>query len=68
MRPEPLGELQRSPRPDPLAVIRGGEGGKVKEMVGNRDGEEGEGREGRGGVGRDGKEKEGMGRGKVTGR
>jgi len=31
---------------DPLAVIRGGEGGKEKKRVGNREGDEGEGREG----------------------
>jgi len=41
--------------PDSLAVIRGEEGGKGNEKVGNRGGGEGEGREGRERVGRDGK-------------
>jgi len=45
--------------PDPLAIIRGGEGGKGKERVGNRK-REGEGRQGREGLG-DRKGKGGVG-------
>jgi len=41
-----------SPGPaDPLSVTRGGEGGKGKERVGNREEEGGEGKRGRGGGG-----------------
>jgi len=54
------GELYSAP-PDPLVVIRGREGGKGKERIGNR---EGEGREGLEGVGRDWKGEGGSGRGK----
>jgi len=46
--PDLLGELYRSP--DPIAVIRGREGWKGKERVGNREGEKGE-----GGIGREGR-------------
>jgi len=42
----------------------GKEGGKGKERVGNREGEEGLGSERREWVGKDAKEKEGMGRGR----
>jgi len=42
LRPGSPGEPQRSP--NPLAVIRGGKGGKEKGRVRNRKGEEGEGR------------------------
>jgi len=49
--------LRCSAPPDSLAVIRGGEGGKGKQRVGNREGGE-DGREGREEVGRDGKGRE----------
>jgi len=45
--------------PDPLAVIRGEEGGKRKEMVGNREGRKG--REGKDVNGEEGTGREGKG-------
>ena len=47
--PGPAGELYSAPS-DPLAVIKGGDGGKGKEMVGIGDREEREGRKRREGV------------------